>query len=147
MNICYEIKHTPIYGNGIYATEPVHKGCLIWEYRLFKNVLEFNKEQSIAYLHALANLERQQHFLDITYGRGDVLCLILDDGKNINHADGEQSNCVTDLMTGNCYAKRDIAIGEQLFEDYTTYTHPPFLLDLLAKYDCAPTYYELPTIL
>jgi hypothetical protein len=39
---------------------------------------------------------------------------------------------------------RDIKAGEQLFEDYATFSHPAFLYPLLEKYNCAPDYYELP---
>jgi hypothetical protein len=48
------------------------------------------------------------------------------------------------METGNTFAIRDIEAGEQLFEDYAKFEHPDFLLPLLKKYDCAPTYYEIP---
>ncbi len=90
------------------------------------------------------NLQDQQHFLDITFGKKDMICLITDDGKYMNHADKSSynCNCKTDIMTGNCYALRDITIGEQLFEDYSTFSHPEFLYTLLKKYKCEPTYYN-----
>jgi hypothetical protein len=50
------------------------------------------------------------------------------------------------MKTGNTYAIRDINPEEQLFEDYGTFEHPSFLLPLLAKYECAPDYYEIPSI-
>ena len=73
-----------------------------------------------------------------------MICLIKDDGKYMNHADktSYECNCKTDLINGNCYAVRDIKIGEQLFEDYSTFSHPGFLYKLLKKYNCEPTYYN-----
>ena len=53
-------------------------------------------------------------------------------------------NCRTDMATGNTYAIRDITIDEQLYEDYATFQHPPFLFHLLEKYKCAPNYYNIP---
>jgi hypothetical protein len=71
-----------------------------------------------------------------------VLCLINDDGQYVNHS--ENPNCKTDLSTGHCYAIQDISVGEQIFEDYASFTHPPFLFPLLKRYDCEPDYYALP---
>ena len=31
---------------------------------------------------------------------------------------------------------------QQLFEDYSTFSHPAFLYTLLKKYNCEPTYYN-----
>jgi hypothetical protein len=143
MNVSYEIKDTHIYGKGIYALADISRGTLVWEYKLNENVLEYDKHQSIEYLETLCTLEDQQHFLDVSFGKNDVLCLILDDGQYMNHAEGEGSNCLTLLVSGNCYAKRDILAGEQLFEDYSQYSHPSFLYPLLKKYDCEPCYYNL----
>ena len=39
---------------------------------------------------------------------------------------------------------RDIKAGEQLFEDYATFSHPAFLFPLLEKYECTPDYYQIP---
>jgi hypothetical protein len=62
-----------------------------------------------------------------------MLCLITDDGQYVNHSD--DPNCKTHLVSGNCYAIKDIEKGEQIFEDYNSFSHPPFLLDLLKKYN------------
>lgn len=48
------------------------------------------------------------------------------------------------MSTGNTYALRDIELGEELFEDYNRFEHPPFLFGLLRKYECEPDYYDLP---
>jgi hypothetical protein len=142
MNINYEVRETDNYGKGIYVLEAVPKGTCIWTYKLNENVSEYNAQQSIDHLQSLPTLNEQQRFLDSSFGRGDVLCLIIDDGQYVNHADAP--NCKTDLSTGHCYAIQDIATGEQIFEDYTSFTHPPFLFPLLKQYVCEPDYYELP---
>jgi hypothetical protein len=143
MNIDYEIRNTDGTGKGIYALKPVKYGTCIWTYKLNINVIEFNQEQSIEYLQSLPNLKAQQRFMDLSFGKGDVLCLIIDDGQYVNHADAP--NCKTDLNTGHCYAIEDIDAGQQIFEDYRSFSHPPFLFPLLKQYDCEPYYYDLPT--
>jgi SET domain-containing protein len=72
----------------------------------------------------------------------DKLCYIKDDGKYMNHS--TDPNCLTDMMTGDTYAVKDIEPDEQLFEDYGKFEHPKFLLPLLEKYECSPDYYEIP---
>jgi len=142
MNIAYEIRNTDANGKGIYVLEPVKTGTCIWTYKLNINVIEFNKQQTIEYLQSLLVLKAQQRFLDSSFGKGDLLCLIVDDGQYVNHADAP--NCKTDINTGDCYAIEDIAAGEQIFEDYRSFSHPPFLFPLLKQYDCEPDYYQLP---
>lgn len=146
LKIHYAIRETAEYGKGIFTLEDIPSGTCIWLYHLNENVLEFDAESSAVYLARLPTLADQQHFLNVTFGKGDVLCLILDDGKYMNHAESADPhcNCKTVLQTGHCYAVRDIKAGEQLFEDYATFSHPAFLFPLLEKYNCAPDYYEMP---
>ena len=156
MLIKYEIRETAEHGKGIFALENVKKGACVWEYILYENananangnanVKEFGEEQSHAYLNSLPDLVDQQNFLNLSFGKNDVLCLILDDGQYMNHAEtlDPQCNCKTDLKSGHCFATREIKAGEQLFEDYATFSHPSFLYPLLEKYNCAPDYYDLP---
>jgi hypothetical protein len=144
MNFIYEIRDTRDFGKGIFILEEIKVGSCVWFYKLNENVFEYDEEKTIHHLNVMNNLQDQQHFLDITFGKNDMLCLITDDGKYMNHADKSSYNfnCKTDLMTGNCYALRDIKIGEQLFEDYSTFSHPEFLYILLKKYNCEPNYYN-----
>lgn len=146
MNFNYEIKCTPPYGEGIFTRVAIPAGTCVWFYKLNVNVLEFDENQSIAHLTNLKSLAEQQRFLDLTFGKQNVLCLITDDGQYMNHAEKTSiaCNCKTDLISGNCYAIRDISVGEQLFEDYSEFSHPTFLYPLLEEYKCAPTYYSLP---
>ena len=144
MNINYIIQETPSFGKGLFALQDIFAGTQIWTYQLNHNVFEFNEQQCLAHLQGLPDLNAQQRFLDSTFGKEDKLCLIVDDGQYMNHAEPNECNCQTDLKTGHCYAIKDIPIGSQLFEDYTTFSHPPFLYDLLTKYNCEPTYYVLP---
>ena len=143
MNIEYEIRENK-YGKGIYVLEDVKKNTCIWTYKLNNNVFEYSAEQSITHLEQLPTLEEQQRFLELTFGKGDKLCLITDDGKYVNHS--EKPNCKTDLINGNCYSLRDIKKDEEILEDYNNFTHPPFLFPLLEKYNSEPSYYTIADI-
>ena len=108
------------------------------------NVIEYTEKQCIKYLNLLSFTEAQT-FLDLTYGRDNKLCKILDDGQYMNHS--SNPNCKTYMKNGNVYALCDITIGNELFEDYSTYEHPDFLYKLLDKYLCRPKYYDISNIL
>lgn len=146
MNIAYEIKDAPDCGGGkgIFTRTKISAGTRIWSYKLNENVFEYNEDQCRDHLTSLTNLYDQQRFLDCTFGKNEMLCLIIDDGQYMNHADAPNCNCKTDLITGHCFAIKDILPGEQLFEDYTTFSHPKFLYEFLKKYNCEPDYYALP---
>ena len=133
-------------GYGLFLNKKIIKNTLIWKYERDVNVLEYNEMAARQELKRLDKIKRAsaQHFLDITYGRGDKLCLIQDAGQYINHASRPRCNCITDATTGNVYALRDILAGEVLFDDYSSFDHPSFLIPLLAYYECLPTYYLLP---
>jgi hypothetical protein len=142
MNIYYEVRETDHCGKGLFTLEDIQAGTCIWTYKVNENVFEYDAAQSAAYLQSLPDLKAQQQFLNSSFGKGAVLCLITDDGQYVNHADAP--NCKTDLSTGHCYAIKYIKKGEQIFEDYTSFTHPSFLFPLLKLYDCEPDYYPLP---
>jgi len=144
MNVNYLIKAAGECGQGIFAAEDITPGTRVWTYLLGENVFEYDADQCRDYLQQLPTLADQQRFLDCAFGKGGVLCLITDDGQYMNHADAPGCNCKTDLISGHCYAIRNIAAGEQLFEDYHSFSHPPFLFALLKQYQCEPTYYEMP---
>jgi hypothetical protein len=143
MNIKHEIKTAEAYGKGIFALENIKAGTCIWSYNLHINVFEFDETACNNHLSSLPTLAARQEFLNYTFGKGDKLCLITDNGVYMNHADASACNCKTDLKTGDCFAIGDINIGEQLFENYATFSHPPFLYELLKKYQCEPSYYDI----
>jgi len=144
MEVAYAVRPSKVAGQGLFVTEAVKAGTCVWRYMINENVLEFDAQASRAHLANMATLAAQQDFLNSTFGRGQKLCLILDEGRFMNHAAAPLNNCRTDLRTGNCFAVRDLAVDEELLEDYASFAHPDFLYDLLSQYECAPAYYELP---
>ena len=141
MQIKYEIKPSQ-FGKGLFTTQHITSGACVWKYTPNVNVIEYNETQCKTHLDSLQSKSEAKDFLDLTYGRFDKLCFITDDGRYINHS--ETPNCKTKMETGHTYAIKDIYIGEELFEDYTSFDHPFYLYHLLEKYQCAPDYYTLP---
>jgi SET domain-containing protein len=141
MQIAYAVRDAEFEGKGLFSTEKIAQGTLIWRFRVGDNVTEYDEPAATKHLETLTMPEAKD-FLDLTYGIRDKLCFIRDDGRFMNHS--TQPNCITDMSTGNTYALRDIEPDEQLFEDYARFEHPAFLFPLLEKYQCAPNYYEIP---
>lgn len=141
MQIAYAVRDAEFEGKGLFSMENILQGTLIWRFRVGDNVTEYDEPAATKHLETLTMPEARD-FLDLTYGIGDKLCFIRDDGRFMNHS--IQPNCITNMSTGNTYALRDIEPNEQLFEDYARFEHPAFLFPLLEKYQCAPDYYEIP---
>jgi len=131
MQIPYEKKDAGLdIGQGLYVTEFVPAGTLIWRYSAGVNVIQYDGKAAAARLAALPTLEGAQNWLDLTYGLFGMLNEIIDDGKFMNHS--TEPNCKT-RDCGSTYSIRDIEPGEQLFEDYTSFgkilLYPPHLLE------------------
>jgi hypothetical protein len=137
----YELRDAEFGGQGLYAVSHIPQGTLVWKFVAGDNVVEYDEAAATRHLSTLSMADAKV-FLDLTYGIGDKLCYITDDGRYMNHS--TQPNCITDMATGHTYALRDIAPNEQLFEDYARFEHPVFLFPLLERYQCAPSYYQIP---
>ena len=127
----------------MFANEIIQAGTCIWKYDNTANVIEYDEAASKEYLKELhkKSLFEAQNFLDLTFGKGDKLVFITDDGRYFNHSD--TPNCRTDIETGHTYTKVDIKVGDELFDNYETFSHPPFLFEMLDLYQCMPTYYNI----
>mmetsp|Transcript_21455 Transcript_21455/g.21579 ORF Transcript_21455/g.21579 Transcript_21455/m.21579 type:complete len:174 (-) Transcript_21455:250-771(-) len=140
MQVPYEKKFAGSdIGLGLFSTSNIPAGTLVWKFQAGHNVLMYNEQDAYRHL-SKKTIADAQTWLDMTYGLFGHLCEICDDGKFMNHA--STPNCKTNSH-GDTYAIVDIMPGEQLFEDYSTFEHPPFLLGLLNRFDCAPDYYEI----
>jgi SET domain-containing protein len=110
-----EIKPSAIHGLGVFLTEPVKKGGLIW--RFDSRIDRIYAPEEIASLP-----EHVQRYL-LTYstwhaGVG-VYVLCGDNGRYFNHSD--RPSTVSDAISfGEDRAVRDLAAGEELTSDYAT---------------------------
>mmetsp|Transcript_29072 Transcript_29072/g.47001 ORF Transcript_29072/g.47001 Transcript_29072/m.47001 type:complete len:90 (+) Transcript_29072:161-430(+) len=56
--------------------------------------------------------------LDYSFITRTGIYTLLDDGRFMNHASGDKANSFVNPKDGFSYARRDIAAGEELTEDY-----------------------------
>ena len=119
MQICHEIRDsTPEVGVGIFAKESVPVGTLIWKFIEGENVIIYDKKSAEDHLSRYQTLKEAQRWLDIAYGANGMLCVITDVGRNMNHS--PTPNCKT-TSNGDVYSIKNIAIGEELYEDYASF--------------------------
>ena len=118
---------TPGAGLGLFATRFIPRGTIWWCARP-DNVIRLSRQQYKMLLRShLAQSESSRHLLRVIHGycyfnkTADEAVLTLDDGRFVNHSDqpnsvGEPSNPAVAV------AARDIAPGEEITEDYRTYS-------------------------
>jgi hypothetical protein len=152
MQIQYSIREVdPIIGKGIITNQRIKKGDVVWiskrvsydnsHIEMDYNVITYNEKNIEQYISNLSTIDSIKRFLDLSYGVADEIHYILDDGKYMNHS--PNPNCITDMSDATTYALRDIEIGEMLSENYSTYSHPDYLINILKKYNCEPDYYTI----
>ena len=130
MQVPNELKKSSIAGLGLFATAPIRRGALLWKYDE-NSVKEYDEAAFRARLAPLSPQEASELCEHVFTWEGRV-CEIMDDGKYWNHAKGDKQN------TGNhpdgdehgdgmsSYALRDIAVGEELTDDYALYDNLPW---------------------
>ena len=116
MEIYMEVKEGP-RGRGVFVTEEaVAKGTQVWApgpntYATFNHPEEF-----LDFMELLPH-DLQCDVLLWTYSQGHKVHVELSEGSFINHAD-EPELVNIDI---NCYALREIAVGEELLMDYSEF--------------------------
>lgn len=143
LQIKYEIRNDNYGGLGIFACKPIIKGTLIWCGKENVNIKTYNEHTLTSYLNTL-KFEECNKFIHEIYCKNGKIYHIIDDGMKMNHSNNP--NCYTEEST-EVYATRNIDINEQLFEDYRTYDHPPYLMKIYEKYNydnLINSYYEMP---
>ena len=84
-------------------------------------------------------------FLEHAYHDGGTLNWIQDDGKLANHsASPNMGRVVGSEEPLSSYALQDLVAGEEVVEDYSTYSYPPWLLALSSQYGEDLSYFTLP---
>lgn len=69
LGIPYSIRDVCFGGKGIFSTQKVKAGTLVWRYAAGENVVEYDGEAAITHLESLT-LDGAKRFLDTTYGLG-----------------------------------------------------------------------------
>ena len=105
---------SPIEGLGLFADEPIAAGTLVSKWQRGFDVLFYAHQLALLPPSAVAFLHR--YGWD---GPGETLRVSLDDSRYVNHS--KTPNLVVDPSGDGTRAARDIAIGEELTEDYSSY--------------------------
>lgn len=110
-----ELRASPIHGIGVFVTEPVKAGDLIWRFdsridRVFADdELREMPEQLQHFLRTYSTLNRELNLW--------VLCG--DNGRHFNHSDTPNTRSLG-IAFGDDVAAQDIEAGSELTSDYRT---------------------------
>lgn len=115
--VAVEFRRSPVHGTGVFATQPIAAGTKVWT---------FDPSMHVCDLADLAALDPEtlQFALHGGYFHAPAERFVwYEDGMQfVNHAEPAHANIGirewTPLEEDNCTALRDIAAGEELFEDY-----------------------------
>lgn len=138
-----EFRQSPTHGMGVFARKPIKAGARVWR---FDHSMKVSDLASLAALSP-RELEFALHGGYLHHPSGKFIWY--DDGMQyMNHASGEGANLGgswSKLEEEHCVALRDIAAGEELFEDYAYWSllglHPDHWLRKL-YIDFCPHHYE-----
>jgi len=126
-----EVKPSQIHGLGLFAKKFIPKKTIFWHARP-QDVLIMTKEQFLI-LEASRKSPLVNSYIQciLTYSYyekdTDTLILCLDDSKFINHSFNANSG-TSKKENGFCaITDKDIQPGEEITEDYSTYTSCPWL--------------------
>ena len=110
-----ELRESPIHGIGVFLTEPLRKGQLVWRFDS-----RIDRVFSDAELREMP--ERLQRFLR-TYStlHGDLKLWVLcgDNGRHFNHSDRPNTRSLG-IAFGDDVAAEDLDAGTELTSDYRT---------------------------
>jgi uncharacterized membrane protein YeaQ/YmgE (transglycosylase-associated protein family) len=109
------IRPSAIHGMGVFLTEPVKKGGLIW--RFDSRVDRLYSPEEIASLPG--HVQRYLRTYSTWNAEVGVYVLCGDNGRYFNHS-ASPSTISNAIAFGEDHAARDLAAGEELTSDYTT---------------------------
>ncbi len=108
------IKQSEIHGTGLFAAESIPTGTVIWSYDPHHDRM-FSQEEFDAF-----GPEMKKFAVKYMFKYNGMYCLCIDDAKFFNHSD--DPNCMSAgynaEFLGYTVAKRDIAVDEELTDDY-----------------------------
>lgn len=136
MQVPYELKESSIAGMGLFATEPLKRGMLLWKCDE-TSVCTHTAESLRAKLAALSKEDAKELLEHVYAWEGEVI-EIIGDGKYWNHSTTANTGNHPDEGAGDgisSYALRDIAVGEELLDDYSAHSSVPWLEEFCKQYE------------
>jgi uncharacterized protein len=111
-----EIQHSPIQGNGVFATAPIKKG----------DTVHFMSGREVSWLKCLFLVLTKQIHIDMPFQISKNAYILLD--KLSISANHSCSSCCAIRGKNELVAIKDIEIGEEITYDYSTTVLPSFLV-------------------
>ena len=109
------LRPSPIHGRGVFLTEPVVRGGLIWRFdSRIDRVYTPEEVESLP-----AHIQRYLRTYSTWHAQSGLYVLCGDTGRYFNHAE-TPSTISNAICFGEDYAARDLSAGEELTSDYTT---------------------------
>ena len=137
-----ELRMTPDNGIGVFAMEAIPAKAVVYECEPDA----YTEEEATAHLDSLPTREDRIDWLDHAYGSQGKVCIDPGDIVRVNHSDtptliSELSPDSTPRAIKNVSsAARDISVGEELTEDYRTYSIARAYVNLCNKYGLKEVY-------
>lgn len=113
---------SPVHGLGLFAAQPITKGAMIWEF-----TPGFDLELSNADLERLSEPCRQRVLWYAYFSVSRMRYILCSDDARFINDSAEPNTASVDFdqageqESGRTIAARDIAAGEELTEDYTSF--------------------------
>ena len=125
-----EVRPSKVHGLGVFAVKGIPAGTRWWSTDLSETItipraqfaLLVQSASSPATDAMMAGIQTYSIYLE----NFDVLVLIPDNGRYVNHSDAPNSAGGVDGQILHSVALRDIASGEEITEDYSTYDVCPW---------------------
>jgi SET domain-containing protein len=125
-----EVRPSAIHGLGVFAAADIPSGTVWWTADVSEMItvsrLQFEaligSAKSPASDALIAGIQEYSFYVEDL----DLMILIPDDGRYVNHSDAPNSVATVAGRTLASVAVRDIAAGEEIVEDYETYDFCPW---------------------
>lgn len=145
-----EVRPSQVHGLGVFAVTDIPAGTQWWSMGV-DEAITISRTQFVTLVQSasspasealMAGLQEYSIYLRAL----DLMVLIPDNGRYVNHSDAPNSAARVDGMILYSVAERDIAAGEEITEDYATYDEcgwpgiAPEFHDVLAPTQLAVTF-------
>jgi hypothetical protein len=142
----YEVKETAGKGLGLFTKQFIPRGTEVWRSHVGTNMLMFDGEAHFReYLNKLPAREEREASVTHSYCvHGEIIMLILDAGKYMNHSDSPNTFSNETRIDRDCsISTRDIQAGEELTCDYSEFIFPEWYVQLHADYSVPLDYFAM----
>ena len=129
-----ELRMTPDKGVGVFAAQSIPAKTFVYKYTPHT----YTEKEAAVYLESLSSLKEQKYWLEHAYGNDGKISIDYNDQCRLNHSDNPTLDYCE--KTSCSFATRNIKQGEELTEDYRTFSLSPAYINLCKKYGVIEVY-------